>query len=164
MTANYTPPELILLSDYKSLDEFLNYIYKIFNKDFQINIIKFKGQKVTLRKRPSGTLNEIEYDWTFHHIITTDKGEERVFDKDRAERIKFPGSFIKNEAKLLGWSSFKNNEKRYYISDPNFEYLVILSQRNDYILLLTAYNTSYNNTKRKLKKAYESTIKPDFIL
>jgi hypothetical protein len=155
-------PLLILLLDYPSRGEFLDAILKLFISDFVTNTTKFRSQKIVLKKRPTNWLDGIEYDWTFHHIITKENQNNddiREFSQDRAERIKFPKFYIDNHQSSLSnykiWSRTKNNETKYYISDTNYDYLVILSQRKNYIMLLSAFPIETNHYKYKLKKEYE---------
>ncbi len=159
MTVN---PLLILLSDYSSQGEFLDAILKLFLGDFVTNTTKFRSQKIVLKKRPTNWLDGIEYDWTFHHIITKENQNNdniREFNIARAERIKFPKLYIDDHQTSLSnykiWSRTKNNETKYYISDNNYDYLVILSQRKNYIMLLSAFPIETNHYKYKLKKEYE---------
>lgn len=162
MTANSNTPQLVLMSGFGSKDEFLEFVFKTFLGDFVHNITKFRGQKIFLRKRPTGSINGVDYDWTFHHIITkenTRNNNIREFNQGRAERIQFPKFYV-NQCQLLGsgfkiWSRSKNNEIKYYIADNSFDYLVILSQRRDYIMLLSAFLVETDNYKYKLNKEYE---------
>lgn len=144
---------------YPDLPTFIGGMHSIYSIDFLLNQISFHSKKVFLKNSPSGQLYWIDYDWTFHHIVTREDKvtNDRKFDLPRAERIRFPRHYIDNENTLLVWTKRKGNEDKYYISDSNFEYLIILAKRqlSQNFILISAFPTDGNYYRKKLKKEYQ---------
>ena len=140
------------------LHDFLVRIYPIFQQTLGNNSAVYNWVSITLKKRPIAKIDEIEYEWWFHHIVTKEISQDcndREFCLPRAERIRFPRYYIDSVPTLKVWQRIKNNEQKYYISDDNFDYLVVLSQRKDYIVFITAFPVERNHYKGKLLKEYE---------
>ena len=143
---------------------FVDAILKIFNNDFlnSNNRPKFNGQKVFLKKSPKCLFNGTEYDWSFYHIITKEStiSKIREFDQDRAERIPYPRHFIDQATTLKVWTKPDGGDRlKYYICDDSFEYMVILSERKNYIMLLSGFplGKSYSLKMQKEYKNYKNS-------
>ncbi|MFO0764380.1 MAG: hypothetical protein U0518_06065 [Candidatus Gracilibacteria bacterium] len=150
-------PNLEQKLDTEGLHNFLGRIYPIFRSTLGNKSAIFLDFPVNLKKKPYLDLDGIMYEWGFHHIITIEKlgSEDREFCLPRAKRIRFPRHYIDSVDTLKVWQRAKNNEQKYYISDENFDYLVVLSQRKDYIVLISAFPIDSNRYKQKMLKEYE---------
>lgn len=73
-------------------------------------------------------------------------------------RIRWPRPIIEEaDAKgLKVWVSFRNNENRINIWLEGEDYVVVLAQRKDYLLPWTAFLVTFNHTRRRLQKEFES--------
>lgn len=145
---------------YPDLPTFVDAMYSIYSTDFLLNRTSFQSRSVHLRNSPSGNLHWKDYDWTFHHIITREDSSNpsvRILNIPRAVRIRFPRHYLDNESTLLVWMKRKGNEDKYYISDHNFDYLIILAKRktSGNFVLLSAFPTDYDHYRKRLKREYQ---------
>ncbi len=80
-------------------------------------------------------------------------------DMRRCERIRWPKPVIEKsgaEVCIKVWENYRGNEKRICLWLEKEEYLVLLAERNGYILLWTAYMVTRSHQKNKLKKQFEN--------
>lgn len=149
-------PELILLDDYQgNWERYLNTLYFYFRRDFIDTGPIFEGKSLAVKVEPIYDGKE----GTFWHIISDGNIEvDRTPDLRRCERIQWPKPIIENSSDLSIriWENQRNNEKRVCIYLEACEYLVVISRRRGYNLFWTAYPITYEHTKRKLIKEYES--------
>jgi hypothetical protein len=152
---------LLPYEDYEgSFNEFLEDVYKIYNHDFIKNKPKYLGNSVNIKKYPIFGNKEYNY-W---HIISEGKiEEERYPDIARCERIKWPAKVIENstDSSVLVWKNKRGNNIRILIYLSIEDYLVVLEERSDYILFITAYPVVENHRKRALHKEYEKYKKQE---
>lgn len=148
-------PDLIKLSDYKGdWEKYLGVIYQVFVNDFIDSSPIYQGRKLQLKRHP--ILNGKEA--TFWHIISEGcKEEEKVPDPRRCERIGWPRPVIDNcnHQSIRIWENIRKNETRICLCYGNWEYLVVLAKRNNYILLWTAYPITKEHTRKKMIKEFE---------
>jgi hypothetical protein len=57
------------------------------------------------------------------------------------------------------WKNRRGSQDRICLWFETQEYLVVLAERQEYILLWTAYMVTENHRKRKLQKEYETYVK-----
>ena len=152
-------PGLVLLNDYEgNWDRFIGDIYMFFRRDFIENQTIFNGQPVKMKRYP--LLNGKEL--TFWHITSEGKVEDsRLPDLRRCERIRWPRPIIENfkDSKIKCWRNKKNNDKRIVLWLSDMDYVVVLTERKNYILLWTAYYINYRHTREKLQKEFEASQK-----
>lgn len=152
-------PSLVLLEDSKGdWNEYLNILYEIFKSDFVNSQCKYRGIKIALKKHPQ--INDKEA--TFWHLISEgEKEDDRTPDLRRCERIRWPKPIIEKvpDEEIKVWQNKRGSETRLCIWLENAEYIVILAERKNYLLLWTAYTVTTNHRKRKLLKEYKSTLK-----
>ena len=150
-------PNLILLEDHWwNWNNYLSAIYKAFKIDFvdsKPNDIEWK--RIWLKKHP--VIKNMEA--TFWHFIsewTTE--EERTPDIRRCERIKWSRPIIDNydcnDVKF--WKNTRWKSTRICLCYWDWEYLVILDERENYVLPWTAYFVEKQHTKKKLEKEYNN--------
>lgn len=149
-------PDLELFEDYNG--DFQNYfqaVYKIFEVDFIKKQPHYDGQIVKVRKYP--LVDGIHK--TFYHI--THQGEDeknRTPDFRRMERIRFPKFVIDNNlhSDILIWKNTRGRDERIVLFNEEENYIVILTERSDSYLFITAYCIETEHRKRKLIKEYET--------
>jgi len=95
---------------------------------------------------------------TFWHIISEGNIEEnRLPDMRRCERIRWPRPVIEHshENGVKVWKNIRGREIRICLWLESLEYLVILADRKDYVLLWTAYMVDKDHRRQKLQKEFE---------
>lgn len=152
-------PDLIELNDFAGdFKKYFKAVYIVFETDFIKTQPKYDGLKVAVRKYP-----EVDgLHRTFYHI--THEGEDennRQPDIRRMERICFPKFVIENNThtEILIWKNKRGKEERIVLFDEAENYIVILTDRTDYYLFITAYFVETEHRKRSLIKEYETYIK-----
>ena len=152
-------PELIFLDDYRgNFDLIFNAVYQIFETDFIKTQPCYGNHKVSVRKYPE--VDGIHR--TFYHI--THQGEDeknREPDIRRMERIRFPKFVIEHHSHndILIWKNTRGSDKRIVLFNEKENYILILSQRKEYYLFVTAYYIETEHRKQKLLKEYHSYMK-----
>lgn len=156
MAISWLPP-LLLLENYSgNWDSYFNAVYSAFKADFVDNKPVFKGRRLGLKHHP-------EYDGksaTFWHMISEGKVEsERTVNFRRCERIKWPKPIIENDtaSELKVWSepSNKGSGNRIHLWYEAEGYLVVLEQRENYILPWTAFLVERDHERKKYTKRWE---------
>ena len=155
-------PSIIELNDCEgNWNKFINAVYEIFEQDFVKSKPFFRGKKLSLKIHP--VYQERAY--TFYHM--THKGEDeqnREPDLRRCERIPWAKPIIENcdTWKLKVWEQNRKGKNRiciWFESEDNFDYIIILDARKDYILPWTAYVMEHKHEKRKKQKEWEEYAK-----
>lgn len=151
-------PSLVEFTSYQgNWPDYLEAIYDIFVKDFVDTKPKFRGRRLGLKRHPVYDGKEA----TFWHLISKGNVEsERTPDFRRCERIGWPAPIINNcsqKQHLKIWETPRNKERRITIWIESQDYVVILAERNGYILLWTAYLITYRHQKEKLAKSFEKS-------
>lgn len=156
MAISWMPP-LVLMEDFDgNWDSYLDAIYGHFCADFICEVpVHFNGVPVRLKRHP------IEHDKeaTFWHFISEGSVEaEREVNFRRCERIRWPRAMMDNVAdpELKVWEEAIRNEVRTHIWCEEFEYLVVVANRNGFVLPWTAYHVGREHEKRKLFRRWQS--------
>ena len=149
-------PDLLCLEDYSGdFSSYFQAVYNVFETDFIKSYPRYNNCKVAVRKYP-----EVEgLHRTFYHI--THEGEDendRKPDLRRMERIRFPKFIIDNNQhdEILIWKNRRGKDKRVLMLNDNQNYIVILTERKNFYLFITAYYIEQNHRKRKLIKEHEA--------
>lgn len=149
-------PDLIYFNDFGgNFENYIKAIYIVFERDFIKSQPIYEGLKVSVRKYP-----EVDgLHRTFYHI--THQGEDesnRQPDLRRMERIRFPKFVIDNYSnnEILIWKNIRGKDERIVLFNETENYVVILTDRTDYYLFITAYYIETEHRKRSLLKEYES--------
>ncbi|WP_026903774.1 hypothetical protein [Pedobacter glucosidilyticus] len=152
-------PDLISFNDFGGdFPSYFKTIYSVFYQDFIVSQPVFEGLEVSVRKYP-----EVDgMHRTFYHI--THEGEDennRQPDLRRMERIRFPKFVIGNfkHEEILIWKNRRGKDERIVLFNEAENYIVILTERKDYYLFITAYFIEKEHRKKKLLKEYEAYIK-----
>lgn len=149
-------PELLSFEDYGgNFQSYFQAVYAVFENDFIKTQPIYKSNKVAVRKYP-----EVEgMHRTFYHI--THEGEDennRQPDFRRLERIRFPRFVIENHKheEILIWKNKRHKDERILLFNNNENYIIVLTERKEYYLFITAYYIETEHRKRKLLKEYEN--------
>lgn len=156
-------PNQEFYSDYDSWESYQETLYDIFKTDFLDSHPLFENTRVSVKHYPI----EFGKEEAFFHITCKDYSGngERVPDFRRCERIRWIRAFIENydcDATLCEdcegvkvWREPYKNRTRIHILLEEERYLVILEQRPDYFLLITAFYLDYDNALEKQLRHYE---------
>ncbi|MDV3807033.1 hypothetical protein CMU35_18055 [Elizabethkingia anophelis] len=152
-------PALIPFGEYGGVfSAYFDAVYSVFHNDFIKSQPIYEGIKVSVRKYP-----EVDgMHRTFYHI--THEGEDeanRQPDFRRMERIRFPKFVIENceHEEILIWKNIRGKDERTVLFNESENYIVILTDRGEYYMFITAYYIETEHRKRKLLKEYETYIK-----
>lgn len=152
-------PGLLYLEDFEgNFSKYFKAVYVVFENDFIKSQPNYEGYKVAVRKYP-----EVDgLHRTFYHI--THEGEDegnRQPDIRRIERIRFPRFVIENSKhnEILIWRNKRGKDDRILLFNQAENYVVVLTERNNFCLFITAYLIETEHRKTKLLKEYEAYLK-----
>jgi hypothetical protein len=149
-------PELLTLNFFGGdWERYFAVLYSCFKRDFVDSKPLYKGTRLGLKKHPIIQGKEA----TFWHLISEGKVEEdRVPDMRRCERICWARPIIEHcdDGAVKTWENVRDGGKRILLWLEEFEYLVILSERNGYTLIWTAFTVTRSHQKAKLQREYEA--------
>jgi hypothetical protein len=148
-------PDIIELNEFGGdFHNYFNAVYAIFANDFIKTQPLYVGHKVAVRKYP-----EVDgLHRTFYHITHEGEDEEnRTPDLKRMERIRFPKFLIENEQheEILIWKNKRGKDERIVLFNQTENYIIILTDRKQFYMFITAYFIDTEHRKRKLLKEYE---------
>ena len=148
-------PPLVLLSDCEGdWNRYLDVLYSYFEADFLRTRPHFRGQGLGLKRHPLWEGKEA----TFWHMISEGRDEAtRQPDLRRCERIRWPRAVIENfnDPAVKVWETTRRNERRVCLWLEEEEYLVVLAERQSYLLPWTAYLVTRSHRKLKLQEEFE---------
>ena len=159
-------PDIYECKDYNKWPEYLDELYKIFQKDFVKDGIMFEGKYVNYRKEPM----DGKYENAFIHLTHKDEfhnsndPNDRVLDPKRAARIGWNKPIIehypcnencKDCEKILYFEEYHGKNIKAYFLFKDVRFLVIIEKRKNYNLLITGYYIEYDNAMEKYIKKYE---------
>jgi len=142
-------PDLLLLEDFKgNFQEFLSSVYSVFENNFIKNQPRYEGQKVAVRRYPE--MDGLHR--TFYHI--THEGEDEANRQPyirRMERIRYPKFVIQQNLhpEILIWKNRRRKDERILFFNESENYIVVLTERNEFYLFITAYLCSGYSTQKK---------------
>lgn len=160
MSGDWLPPIITLNSFGGDWITYLEHIYDHYCQDFVGVDLHFRGVRLALKRHPELEGKEA----TFWHLISSGPIEtERLPDMRRSERVCWPRAMIEaanqNSPDVLVWRNTRQTkrglEKNIILALKDFSYMVILRDRETYVLLWTAFTIS--NTE-KLKKEYLASL------
>ncbi len=156
-------PELIGC-DWNRYEESLKIAYGIFWRDFghQHRRPAFRGKRMELKRHPKFEGKSA----TFWHFVTEGGDEpQRTPVRERLERIAWPKAMIveaeRIPSRVMVWQnerSRRNHRRasRWVIALSDFSYVVVIDEREDFVLPWTAYPVEENHRRRKLRKEYDA--------
>lgn len=153
-------PALYDYPDWNNYNEYENMLYNFFENHYLKSVINFKGRKIQFRYQPIEG-GKIE---AFYHIICKNYTEKnnRQPDTERIIRIPWARAFIENynctydccSEKPLYWNQLGNRGAvKHYIYFQR--YLVIMEERENYFLFITAFFVEEEYYHRKLLKDFQ---------
>ena len=156
-------PELIKLNQYNGdWKEYEEKLYSVFKEAFIDNTQYFLG-------KPIGIFTDKMYnnkEKTFWHVISEGPSEfERNPELRRCERVGWINTIVNliycnNCEEIYKWKYRHSNKKfRYKIWCRKTNFIVILEERKNTFMLMTAYIVKYNHTKEKLEREYTKAVK-----
>lgn len=150
-------PDLVYLSDYGGdWHRYQEALYEEFCKDFVRSRPQFRGRKLGLKRHPLIEGKEA----TFWHFISEGASESsRMPDLRRCERIRWPRTIIDHadDPEVKVWANQRGSDKRICLWLEEVEYLVVLADRETFLLPWTAYLVQEGHRKRKLLNEYQSS-------
>jgi len=156
-----TIPDLITLDQYEGdFEKYNTAVYNIYMTDFMDDKPFFNSKRVKTKAHPLQDKKE----YTYYHLTHDGNDEsDRKPNMRRMERIRFPKPFIKNSnhSDIKVWRNKRCGDKRILLYHQEEKYLVILAERNNYVLLWTAYLVERDHSERKLLKEYKAFIKTE---
>jgi hypothetical protein len=113
-------------------------LYSHFEAIFKSNPRRMiRGKPLVFDKR----ILEGEYEEGFWHVITVGKGEDRLFDPERARRLSWLAAMLDRTAPNLTCWEYKEGDgstKLYYWLEQD-RYVLILSEKPKIVALVTAF-------------------------
>lgn len=150
----------------ESWEQYENRLFHVFLQDFK-DAFLFEGKLVKYKRMPYHGV----YPDAFIHLTTCkqDESGERLPDPERSRRLKWIKPTITHHAFCdvchynecimpRVWRVRKRHEVRLNIFLPSQQYLVVLGERNDYWVLITAYYVNRPHSLEKLKREYDSVF------
>jgi hypothetical protein len=147
-------PPLLSHQEAGSVDD----LYVHFHRDFVAAPPLLLGMPFRMKRHPMRDGREA----TFWHLISTGDDEAtRQLDHQRCRRICWPRALVDavGTTRVLWWRTSRGTDQRIVIALPDFSYVVIISERQGYVLLWTAYYVHQPHRRRKLKREYEAATK-----
>jgi len=145
-------PEELRYADYKGdWNKFLEDVYSIFERDFKSSCPKYEGLPLVY----DSTL-EAGKEMAFWHLIQRHdcRVQDRVPDLRRCERIPWPKPIIEhpNDKAISLWKKEIRRQTRVHIWLHHLDYIVVLAEMPNVMVLVTAFCTDIKSYRRKLIK------------
>jgi hypothetical protein len=153
-----TIPNLICFRDYNGdWNAYLDALYEVYETQLARAPLRFRGVRVSCQRLPE-THGKA---YRFWHLISNGPIEEdREPDLRRCERLTWIAWVIEN-ADTCGdidiWENTRGSERNILLWHQEY-FLVILSVRNGYFLLKTAYCIEYENDRRKKRRERDAFL------
>lgn len=148
-------PNLVTLADCDNdWDAYLDTIYEHFRDDFVRSKPVYPSKRFALKRHPLFAGKEA----TFWHLISEGSVEDnRLPNLRRCERICWPRPIIESirSDNVCVWRNMRGRNARIVIAVADFSYVVILDDREEYVLLWTAYFVEREHQRQKLAKEYK---------
>ena len=158
------PNEFVEKTDEENYKSYLNRLYEIFKSEISNNLY-LNGKEVRIKNHmPEGHDKEE----AFYHLTCTDykgKIEYRVPDLQRSKRINLIKPIIDNVnncpceeqncGTILLWKEtikHKPRYPRYHLFLQDMDYLVVLEDRKNYYLIITAFYVNSGQKRHYLEK------------
>ena len=152
-------PDALWYSDFDGdWEKFLATVYQIFERDFKKSRPSYRGFPLKYDSRIEDGKEAV-----FWHLISQydKKTGNREMDLRRCERIPWPSPIIEHsqDKQLSGWKNKRGKEIRILLWLEEMDYLVVLKESRNTVILLTAYCTDRDHTRNKLRSERETGLK-----
>ena len=140
-------------------DQILNLAFAQFQTDFLLSKPNWPGSRFAIKRHPE------RYGWpsSFWHLISEGLDEEtREIKVNRCLYMAWPRAIIDefagtdppgNSDRIVWWRNQRQGRDRLLIATPEFDYLVVIEERSQYVLLWTAY-PARPHTAAKLRREH----------
>lgn len=153
-------PEIVTLEDYGNDPRaFLDGTYELFENDFRLNRPKTCfGKPLNLKSHPYYDGKSCSY---FHFTHDGDIENERIPDVRRMERIEWVMFIVRHHTHpyLRVWKKQVKGRTRICLLHEYEKYLVVLEEREDYILPWTAYYIEHKHRIKGYIREHEEYLK-----
>ena len=138
-------------------------LYEVFKRDFIVTRPKMLEKNVNIRKHPM----ENDKEEAFYHVTCQDyfHVNDRVPDMRRCERIRWVRKMIENHActpnrcincdGMKMWVEKKGSDMRWHILLEAERYMVVVAERADYCLLITAFYVDQDHRLQQILSRFE---------
>jgi hypothetical protein len=150
------PPEVLPLAacggDWTT---YCDRLYGEFYRDFVAHRPSFLGKRVGVDRNRVVKGREEAF---WHCISEGEVEEERLPDPRRCERIGWARLVIEaaGSDRVHWWRNRRGCAPRAVVALADFSYVVILQERRSHWLLITAYPTEHEHSRRKLRAEFEA--------
>lgn len=157
-------PPLIKQSESQTLGEYLNTLYPIYEQKIASANLKFRGKPVCLFRELNYNLQQ----QSFEHL-TTKGNNDRLYNLKRCERLTWIHDILQgicdgcSNYRVFRDSKWKPRKStrcvRYIIWCVKEDYVIILEDRQDKVMLITAYCVLYTSKRKDLESMYQNSLK-----
>lgn len=149
--------------DDSDIENYIDSLYQIFLRDLVYNKAPWKDSGLYVSMRRYDEVNGRHA--IFWHIITggSTVEENRILEEHRCVRLgwilplilKFNNDYP--EEKEIRWwiDARRSSHPRYIITKPEYDYVVVVEERSEYALLVTAYYIEREHRRRKLRNEHD---------
>lgn len=141
-------------SEYANIDALEVAAYVLFQRDWAISFA-FRGNEVRVHRQPHKAREDRWH--TYWHMVTEGSPEEERDTPllDRLERVPWCRPVIENESQpeIKVWENTRGRDKHICIWFDRVNYIAILKQCRDHVLLKTTYCPE-RRRKQQLHKEY----------
>ena len=148
-------PDALRYSDFDGdWEKFLATVYQIFERDFKQSRPSYSGLHLSYDSRIKDGKEEVFWHLTSQYDRKTGN---REMDLRRCERIAWPSPIIvhSQDKQLSVWKNKRGKEIRILLWFEEMDYLVVLKESRNTVILLTAYCTDKDHTRNKLRNERE---------
>ena len=135
---------------------YIDRVYEVYLSDFVRTKVSYKNSRVAVRREPESNGKGSG----FWHCVSEGHDEDRrVPDLARCARVPWIRAIIENsEHELIDvWENSRRGNTNILLWF-NEEFLVVLSKRDGYVLLITAYSTDYERRRARLRAERDAYI------
>jgi len=152
-------PDALRYSDFDGdWEKFLTTVYQTFEHDFKKSRPRYRGFPISYDSKIEDGKEVV-----FWHLTSQydKKTRNREMDLRRCERIPWPSPIIKHsqDKQLSAWKNKRGKEIRILLWLESMDYLVVLKESRNTVILLTAYCTDRDHTRNKLRSEREIRLK-----
>jgi len=143
-------PEALQYGDFNGeWERFLVKVYELFERDFKKSRPSYRGLPLEYDSRIEDGKEAVFWHLTSQYDAKTGN---RQLDLRRCERIPWPRPIIEHsqDKQLSVWKNRRGIEIRILLWFEEMDYLVVLKESPNTVILLTAYCTDREHTRRKL--------------
>ncbi len=159
MNEDWLPPLVLLVDSAGDWKAYENVLYEWFTADFLQSKPAWPGKRVGIKRHPVIQGKEA----TFWHFISEGSTEaDRLPDMARCQRIRWPRPAMEAFAnrrpaegdRIVWWKNERRGEWRYVLALPDFSYLMIVAEREDYVLPWTQFPVDRSHQREKYQREY----------